>query len=144
MWDGQRFQHFDGDGRDLIQYLKTRHAVVYAHNGGKFDFVFVADQLEPWTQIRMINNRMGAFKIGGSIYRDSYLILPTRLSSYKKDDFDYTLMEKGVRDRPEVRRQILEYLKNDCIYLHELVSKFRSTYGSQLTLASSGMKFFRE
>lgn len=142
-YDGIQYRQFD-TVEELLDYWTKRNVVIYAHNGGRFDFVFLRHKLEPWSQIRLVNGRMAAFKIGNAIFRDSYLILPTPLKSYKKEEFDYALMEKGVRDQPEVRAKICHYLEKDCVYLHELVSKFRDTYGGALTLASSGLAFFRK
>lgn len=142
-YDGREFRVFE-TGKELVEWLRPQHCVVYAHNGGRFDFLFLQDYLEPWNSIRMINGRMAAFKIGEAIFRDSFLILPTALKNYKKGEISYSLMEKEERDKPEVRAKILEYLRLDCLYLFELVEGFRKTYGAGLTLATSAMTFFRK
>lgn len=122
-YDGQTFRTFE-TGAELVEWLKPQHAVAFAHNGGRFDFLFLQDHFEPWKPIRMINGRIAAFRIGECIFRDSYLILPTALRNYKKGEIDYRLMEREERDKPENRRKILEYLEGDCRYLHELVLGF--------------------
>ena len=143
LYDGADFHTFK-TADEMMEFLKNKCAVVYAHNGGRFDFIFLQDFLEPHSMIRMINGRMASFKIGDVIFRDSYLILPTALKDYKKDIISYDMMEKSERDKPSIHRKILKYLETDCVALHELVKGFRDEYGSALTIASSGLKFFRD
>ena len=122
-----------------MEFISKIDGIFYAHNGGKFDYHFLLDYLEPHTPIMLIHGRLAKFRIGRAEFRDSMSILPIALAQYKKDDFDYSLMEKELRDLPENRERIRAYLKNDCVYLHELVTKFRNQYGGHLTLASSSM-----
>lgn len=120
------FQTFE-DAEGLLQFLYDRRAVVFAHNGGRFDFLFLQDFLVPWSGVRIINGRVSSFKINDCIFRDSFLILPTALKSYKKERIDYSIFEKSERDRPENRARIIDYLEKDCRYLHELVLGFVGT-----------------
>ena len=140
--DGREFRLFR-KGEEVIEHLRGRNVVVFAHNGGKFDYILLREHLEPHSPVRMINGRLSGFRIGNAIFRDSYLILPTALKNYKKDEIDYRLFEADVREDPEVWAQIVKYLEADCKYTRELVVKFREIYGGGLTLASSGMKFFK-
>lgn len=139
--DGERYREF-ATQKELIDFLSPQKIVVYAHNGGKFDYHFFLPFLDSYTEVLIINGRLARFKIGECEFRDSYNILPIPLSGYKKDSFDYSKMDAKVRDKhmPEIRR----YLRNDCRYLFELVSKFRETYGNGITLAGSAMKFWQK
>lgn len=121
-----------------------REIIVYAHNGGKFDWHFGLHRLEEFEPLMLINGRLAKFKIGNVEFRDSWNILPVPLREMKKDEFDYTILEKAVRDKPKNRDKIKSYLKSDCVYLAEYVQEFINKYGLNLTLASSAMKYWRE
>lgn len=125
---------------DVIDFLKDKKWIVYAHNGGKFDYHMQGflSELEPWGPIMLINGRLAQFKIGECEFRDSYNILPVPLAQYKKDDIDYAKFERKVR--ASHMGEITRYLHGDTAYLYELVSKFRADYGPGLTLAGSAMK----
>lgn len=138
-YDGDRYLEFT-DTSKFVNFIKTSHYIIYAHNGGKFDFHFLLSDIEPFTQLRVINNRYVSIPFGNSELRDSYSIIPTPLSAYKKMNFDYSKLEKC--NRVKYMDEIREYLKSDCIYLFEYVKKFVDHYGKQLTLASSAMKEF--
>ncbi len=132
------FRWFDTT-REMVDWCKTQDAYIFAHNGGKFDFLFMLDHFEARSEIRIINGRIAQFKIGKATFRDSFLILPIPLKDFKKDKIDYSIMEASARDKVENRRKIIKYLKSDCEYLHQLVSHFYKEYGSKLTLASAAM-----
>lgn len=117
------FHYFD-TAESLLETLYDKHAVVFAHNGGRFDFLFLQDYFIPWSSVRLINGRVASFKLNDCIFRDSFLILPTALRNYKKDKIDYSIMEKSERSKPENFKKILSYLEADCRYLHELVMGF--------------------
>ena len=128
---------------ELLEFLDARgKVIVYAHNGGKFDWHFGLDHIPAFEPIMIIAGRIARFKIGGVEFRDSYNILPVPLREMQKDDFDYSKLERDVRHMhmDEIRR----YLRNDCVYLAEYVGAFIERYGLNLTIASSAMKFWRE
>lgn len=137
-FDGKKFQYFNNT-EDLMEYLSHEYAIIYAHNGGNFDYDFLKEYLEPYKRIKIINERLSEFKIKNCVFRDSFLILPIALKQYKKDDIDYEILEKESRDIPENRAKIIKYLEGDCRYLYEIVAEFRKTYGGKLTLASSSL-----
>lgn len=120
----------------LVEHLYNLDAIVYAHNGGKFDFFFLLPWLETGT-IMLIGSRISRANIGACELRDSYNILPIPLAAYQKDKFDYSLMEKEVRHKH--KKTISAYLYNDCKYLMELVQGFIDRFGNKLTLASASM-----
>lgn len=124
----------------LLQFLRDKKVIVYAHNGGKFDYHFFLDHIDPWQNIKIINSRLASFKIGDVEFRDSYNILPVPLSAFAKDEMDYSIMESDQRYKPENYKKIKTYLKSDCFYLHKLVTQFIDEFGDNLTIAGASMK----
>jgi len=143
LWDidNQEYYQFEKTG-DFIDFISSKEIIVYAHNGGKFDWHFITDYIEDYTPLTVIAGRLSKFKIGECEFRDSYNIIPAPLSAYQKDKIDYDIFEKEKRYLPENWKLITDYLKTDCIYLGELVSEFIEEYGFNLTQASSAMKYW--
>jgi hypothetical protein len=140
-YDGETYIDFWGKDSttDFIEYLKDEEdLIVYAHNGGKFDFFYLLPYLDP--DVSIINGRIAkATLFGGRVeIRDSYLIYPLSLKSDDKLDIDYTKMEKEVRElhKQEIRR----YLQQDCFSLYDVVTGFRNEYGGGLTLAGAAFR----
>ncbi len=145
-YNGESYYEFFGDDciELFINYLddidgeEKDDLIVYAHNGGKFDFHFFMQYLD--TDMIVINGRLAEIKICGVTFRDSYLLLPLPLSCYKKDEIDYAIFEKEERYKPENLKEIKAYLKDDCIYLHEWLTKFTKRFDNPLTLPSASFK----
>jgi hypothetical protein len=119
-----------------------REIIMYAHNGGKFDWHFGLHRLEPFSPLMIISGRLAKFKIGNVEFRDSYNILPVPLSEMKKDDFDYSLLEANVRAKH--MGKIRAYLRNDCVYLAQYVVAFLETYGTHLTVAGAALNVWQK
>lgn len=143
VYDGDEYWTFT-DVYELIDFLIPKQWIVYAHNGGKFDWHFILDFINEGDQLKIINGRLSSFQIGLCEFRDSYNILPGPLAAYKKDEVDYTLFEKKVRDLPENKAIIEAYLKTDCIYLYDLVSGFINQFGLHLTQATAALRVWEE
>lgn len=137
-YDGRTYRQFDST-KKVAKFLSRLPVIVYAHNGGKFDWHFLLEYLNPYDEIMIINGRIAKCFIGMAECRDSYNILPVPLAAYKKDQIDYRIMEESERDKPHNKRKIAEYLKSDCVYLYELVSQFIDSYGLKITQASAAM-----
>jgi hypothetical protein len=135
----QPFRYFTETGA-MVEFLREKEYVVYAHNGGRFDYQYLKDYVEPFDAVSFINGRLAKFQIGICEFRDSMNIFPTGLAAYKKQEFDYAILERTRRHEPENWRRIVEYLESDCVSLFEIVSAFRERFGSQLTQASAAMK----
>lgn len=139
LYDGESFHSTWGKNalermREYIASLPS--GIIYAHNGGRFDFFYTL----PWFDGKMsiINSRIiKAYGLGHE-WRDSYAIYPDALKTYKKDDIDYDKLSK--RNRNKHRGEIIEYLESDCVYLHELVTKFWNEFGDNLTIGATAMK----
>ncbi|MFA6152996.1 MAG: DNA polymerase [Chitinophagaceae bacterium] len=127
---------------------------IYAHNGGKFDFLFIFQELldRGWIeriierQGRMIAIRCNTGKMSFTLC-DSYAILPARLSKlsaafnprHKKLEMDYKAI--SAHDA-----RTLKYLENDVLCLWEVLYDFFSydfIVQPQLTIASQAMNTFR-
>lgn len=121
----------------LLDYLSGWKGIVYAHNGGKFDFFYLLNHFQEYEHLvtpNLIKSRIAKLKWGNTEFRDSYLILPVALKKTgSKDEIDYRLFEKETRDKH--REEILSYLKQDCIGLYENVKSFIDRFGIGLTLA---------
>lgn len=141
-FDGNRFLYWWGPDcvERLVHFLRQLPpTVVYAHNGGKFDFMFLLDALE--NPIQVIGGRIAKAKIGRCELRDSWSILPFALDQFDKGEIDYAKFESEVRDSH--RSGILEYLQRDCRSLWTLVTAFRGRFGERLTVGSSAIAELR-
>lgn len=114
--------------------------VIYFHNGGKFDFFFFLKYLE--NPLKIIHGRIVKAKIGIHEFRDSWAIFPMPLAGYAKTKIDYARMEKPVREKH--RAEILDYLKDDCTYLFDLVDAFVRRFGFRLTVAGNAQRELRK
>lgn len=142
-FDGEHYERFDTT-ESFVLYLREFDGIVYAHNGGKFDWHFILPHIDGLQELGIINGRIVRAKCGSAELRDSYAILPVGLASWQKEEIDYRIMEREERDKPENRRAILKYLESDCRYLYEMVSAFIAEFGLHLTLAGASMKKWAE
>ncbi len=141
-YDGERYREFT-DTLELVKFLAPQKLIVYAHNGGKFDYQYILTWMEPWSEISLINGRIAKFSIGECEFRDSWNILPEKLARFnidghKKKEIEYWKLEEKVREQhmPEIKR----YLREDCVVLYKAVEAFTNQYGRSLTLAGAAMK----
>lgn len=132
--------------RDAVEYFSKNKVLVYAHNGGKFDYHYLRDHINTDEPIMLINGRLARFRIGLSEFRDSLNIFPnTRLEDFGcKNEIDYELMEPERRADPNVMAEIKRYLKQDCVGLAEQIQRYRREYGTALTQASASMRYWKE
>lgn len=140
-YDEEQYQYFWGDdcAKQLMDFLKDEPTrVIYAHNGGKFDFFYLLDYFDE--SLLMINGRIAQASILGGLHelRDSYLILPMPLKVHGKKHISYRKFRKQWREK--YKHQILDYLKTDCESLFNWVSRFQALYGNGLTLAGTAFK----
>jgi hypothetical protein len=137
-----RYVDFWGDDcvKQFFDYLDTleERFIIYAHNGGKFDFYFFLAYLAQNTSPRIINGRLVQIFFGKQEFRDSYAIVDIPLAKFHKDEIDY---QKFTRERREKNKaEIRHYLRTDCAYLFELVKEFHSRFGDKLTAASAALQ----
>lgn len=139
-YDGQTYRAFWGDDciKQLLDYLRDYQEplVIYAHNGGKFDYWYLAHAIsEP---LQFIDSRLVKARLFKHELRDSVKILPMRLADYQKDEIDYDKMKRSRREKH--KREILDYLRNDCVYLFDIVAAFRERFGDCLTIGGAAMR----
>jgi len=127
---------------DTAAALIDLDAIVYAHNGGKFDFHYLADYITPDKPLLVIGGRMVRCEIGKAELRDSFSILPFALAKYKKTKMEYWKLHKLYR--AEYMDEIRAYLRDDCSDLGEIVSAFISQYGLHITQATAAMKIWQK
>ena len=143
IYDGDEHYTFEHIS-DALHFLSQARYLVYAHNGGKFDYLLPGflDEINQFNKVMMINGRLAKFNIGASEFRDSYSILPIPLKDFDKLEIDYAKMEKSVRHLH--MEEITQYLHRDTESLYKLVKAFRDEYGDGITLAGSAMKFWQK
>lgn len=125
---------------EVVEFLRDKEYIVYAHNGGKFDFHYMLEHIEPFDELMIISGRLAKFHIGICEFRDSFNILPVPLAEYKKTEIDYGIFEPKERVKTKNRQKIRSYLRDDCRFLYELVSQFVERYGLQMTQAGASMR----
>jgi len=140
LYNGTDYYEFTNTN-DFVDFVAARPIVVYAHNGGKFDWHFISHRFEAGTPILVIAGRLSRFTIGKCEFRDSINIYAKPLEAFNKEKFDYNKMHESVRDQymPEIKK----YLRSDCENLYALVTGFVNEYGFNITTASAAMKFWR-
>lgn len=141
-YDGSEAHKFDGPNctRDFVEYVSQFDCIVYAHNGGKFDWHYIIDQMEPFSQIMVISGRLAKFKIGKAEFRDSFNIMPMPLAAGgKKLEIDLSILERENRDIPANRRIIEDRCRTDCVYLFAMLDTFFTEFGSHLTISGASM-----
>lgn len=140
LYDGAIFQHWWGDDcvGQLVTHLREREdrLLIYAHNGGRFDYLFMLEHLEE--QVKVISGRVVQCRVGSHELRDSFAILPVSLGEAGgKQKFDYRKLRRAVRERH--RPEIVGYLRQDCVALHGHVARYRERFGNKLTMAGAAI-----
>ena len=143
-YDGTRYIDFWGDDcvDQFFAWLNIETAsgveyLIYAHNGGKFDFHFFLDYLTEKKKPLIMNGRLTKVTFADQEFRDSFAIIPQALGTYSKIKFDYNKMKREVRQKHRV--EILFYQKDDCLKLYDLVFAFHKMFGDKITIASAAM-----
>lgn len=141
---GDRYVEFWGDDcvTQFFEYLATLTAegeefIIYAHNGGKFDFFFFLPYLDADQTPLIMGGRLVKLFFQGQEFRDSYAIIPQALSSYQKDAINYDNFTRDKRERHKA--EILRYMKSDCAYTRDLIVGFHKMFGDKLTIASAAL-----
>lgn len=107
----------------------------YAHNGGKFDFLFFIHKLRGAVSFK--GRGIMAARIGGHELRDSFHIIPEKLAAYQKDEFDYSKLRKGEREKHKA--EAIRYCIADCRYLLDIVKGFAREFGLKLSIGQAAM-----
>lgn len=142
-YNGSGYWQFERTDK-FIEFLQEQDCICYAHNGGKFDFHYLLDALEPCDDIKIINGRIAQIHIGICELRDSFLIINEKLEKYKKTKIDYAIFEEKERHKKKNWDLITSYLKDDCVNLWEMVCEFIRRFGLELTQAGAAMSEWRK
>jgi len=149
-YDGEKYvDHWESDTADngrcvnaLVDFIidygnDVGDMLIYAHNGGKFDFLFMLPYLSG--DIKIVNGRILQANLEKHLLRDSYAIMPIKLAKLgDKLDIEYEKMEADVRE--DNKDEILVYLKADCVELHKAVMAFVDEFGDSLTIGGTAMR----
>lgn len=137
-YDGEEYREFETT-ESFVMFAREFDGIIYAHNGGKFDWHFLLPHVDPLQEVMIIGGRLAKIKMGLAELRDSYNILPVPLAAWAKDDMDYAIMERDQRHKPKNWQKIRAYLKSDCTNLYDMVRAFLGEFGLHLTLAGASM-----
>lgn len=137
-YDGDNYEEFS-ETHELVEYIENRKEIIYAHNGGKFDFHYLLENANHNENIMVIAGRIVKFKIGQAELRDSFAIIPTALKQFEKQEFDYDKLHHTRRHL--YQKEISDYLYSDCVNLFNMVSAFREEYGNGTTIAGTAMQY---
>jgi hypothetical protein len=157
-FDGTEYKGFWGLDctNQLISFLRDYEEplCIYAHNGGKFDFLFMREHMTG--DMSIIASRI--VRVGFldcHQLRDSYALIPSPLDALEsakyggkrkllvnpndpKSGTDWNKFEPENRER--YRSAIEEYQRYDCLVLYDAIEKFRAEFGDNLTMAQAAMK----
>lgn len=124
---------------ETIEVLAGEY-IIYAHNGGKFDFLFMVSKYRG--KVSFKGRGIMSARIGKHEIRDSFHIIPERLANWQKDSFDY---DKLLRhNRQTYREDIIRYCVNDCKYLLEIVRSFCDEFGFKISIGQAAMGKLKE
>lgn len=107
----------------------------YAHNGGKFDYMFLVHKMRG--RVSFKGRGIMVAKLGIHELRDSFHIIPEKLANYKKDDIDYSKFTKA--NRAKNKDEIISYMVADCRYLFEIVRGFLDKFGLKISIGQAAM-----
>lgn len=140
-FDGKEYKEFT-DTSDFVKFIRNKSIILYAHNGGKFDFMFLLQYVGE-TRAQIINGRIVSIYLGLCELRDSFAAIPEALAKFGgKKEIAYWKFEKHSRQlhMPEIR----EYLYYDCKSLYDTLSVYRAIAGTHKTIASNALSFARK
>lgn len=128
LYDGETFYHTNSLDK-VVRFILKRGGIYYAHCGMRFDYVIIIKELMKYQQFNIsFAGTQGICIMNDNVkFYDSYRLLPGKLEdlcnsfdvSVKKIKLDVMPWELSADDR-------IEYLKCDCISLHEVITNFWS------------------
>ena len=131
IWD-ENFDAFIAKVVAEIEGLPDAYTI-YAHNGGKFDYLFLVRHLRGTVKFK--GRAIMSCRIGNHELRDSLHILPEKLAAWKKDHFDYSKMKRS--NRAKFHDEILAYLHSDCVYLYDIIKSFVAEFGLKISIGQA-------
>lgn len=142
LYTGAGFHTF-AETAQLVEAIKDQDVIVYAHNGGKFDFHLMLDHINLHEDMKVIDGRLVSAHIGKCEIRDSYSLFPAPLRDFGfKKDIEISKLEAKVRHQH--MGEIVEYLRQDCVGLWDALDRHEQTYGRHLTQAGASMAMWKK
>lgn len=161
-YDGQEYYEFF-KVQDFLDFVLTRKYFswrIFAHFGGRYDFLFILEYLfkigfHKQTQIIEVSGRIILLKVkikDRNIYFvDSFSLLPSSLDKLGEAFQTKHRKVKGydvTRNDKKVTAELREYQRMDCLSLFEILDKFQVELNSlganmRITIASTAMDLFR-
>lgn len=141
---GDDYREFSST-EDFVSFVCTQSVTLYAHNGGKFDFVFLLPFIAKLSETgivkaQIINGRIISVMLGQCELRDSFAIIPVALKELGgKKDIEIWKLERVHRGK--YAKEIKEYLYHDCLSLYRAVDAYRNAAGKLKTIASNALGF---
>lgn len=141
LWD----EHFPSLVKRLLSALdeiREQHGeyTFYAHNGGKFDFMFLIHELRG--EISFKGRGIMSAKLRGHGLRDSFHVIPEKLANLQKEKFDYENMRRGRRTQK--KSEIIGYCISDCKNLLIFLKGFIEEFGFKLSIGQAAMARLKE
>lgn len=147
IYDGKNFTHFEDWDMYFDFIFSQNNTEYFAHFGGKFDFLFILKEVLPRKNIKIVS----IIPRGSSIlilkiqrknkvisFHDSSALLPFALKTLTKNfDVENKKQEWDHSKTKGVTPELLDYLKDDCIGLHQVLTKF---YTSKMVSGSKQAK----
>jgi DNA polymerase type B, organellar and viral len=133
IWD-EDYDSFCERCYNAIEQLPRRF-IVYAHNGGRFDWLFLVHRFRG--KVTFKGRGLMSARIGNHELRDSYHLIPEKLAAFQKDEFDYSKLTKARRN--DHREEITNYCIGDCRYTLQTVKAFIAEYGPKLTIGQAAL-----
>lgn len=140
LYDGKQFNTWT-DTAAFVNHIASRKIILYMHNGGKFDFMYLLPYVQH-TKAQVINGRIVSMHLGKCELRDSYSAIPESLKNIKKDEIEYWKLERDCRE--DHMEEITRYLYGDCRYLWELMTTYRRIAGNRTTIAGNALAFAKK
>lgn len=138
IWE-ENFEKFKRQVVEAINALSEPYTI-YAHNGGKFDFMFLISELRG--KVSFKGRGIMSASIGVHELRDSFHIIPEKLANLQKNKFDYSKLKK--LERHKWRDEIIAYNLSDCIYLLKFVKAFLNEFGFKISIGQAAMGRLRQ
>lgn len=158
-FDGINFRYFTRL-QDFFRYLVTHpHSVIYAHFGGKFDFLYLLEYLlgsSTWQATEIIPRGSSMLCLraehesGVEIeFRDSAAMLPFSLAKLTTTfPVKHRKLQADFETMHELKPEDIRYLEHDCRGLHEVIEHYFSyplvsAAGPAPTVAGQAMRILR-
>lgn len=122
---------------------KLPRCILYAHNGGKFDFFYLVEFANEGKCL-VRNGRIFEMQIGNVLLRDSWPLMPFALEEYRKTKIDYSIFEEDRRNSVQNKLRIQNYLYDDCKNLYDLIKGFKSIVGPKDTIGAAAFYQMRK